>query len=201
MEGGFSPQTPSSSKDTTYWHHSTHAWGNCWSLPPEEILAGRSAAIFNLIQNDSFGTNSEDNFSFVRFFLARHLVKHHTIFGQLLAHLKIPNHGRNLKKKSLQDKINIYNKKINQICWLCYLKELKLRLLGKHLGVVGVKPSQLSLNVRQGTFLHDTLGDILVRAEVVPPIHLKTTPDNLLMHLRINPNSILVDFVSPKSQN
>lgn len=166
MEGTFSPQTLSSSKDTTYWHHSTHAWGNCCSLPPEEILAGSSAAIFNLIHNDSFGTNSEDDFSFVSFFFACHLVKHYTIFGQLLAHLKIPNHWTNFKKSC--------STIINQIFWLCYLKELKLRLFGEHLGIVGMKPSELSLNVRQGTFLHDALEDVLVRAKVVFPIYLRT---------------------------
>lgn len=78
---------------------------------------------------------------------------------------------------------------------MCYLKELELRLLGEHLGVVGVKLGQLPLNVRQGTFLHDTLGDVLVRAKVVPPIHLNTTPDNLLTHLRINSNYNLGDDV------
>lgn len=37
-----------------------------------------------------------------------------------------------------------------------------------------MKSQQLLLNVRQGTFLHHTLGDILVRAVVVPTIHLNT---------------------------
>lgn len=114
----------------------------------------------------------------MRFFLTHHLVKHYTVFRQLLAHLKIQNH-RTIFEKAYRTKVNI-------ICLLCYLKELELRLLSEHLGVVGVKPDQLPLNVRQGTFLHDTLGDVLVRAEVVPPMHLNTTTDKMLMNLRTN---------------
>ena len=45
------------------YYHSTHIWGDDFSLPPVEMLAGGSAAIFNLIDDDSFGTNPEENLS------------------------------------------------------------------------------------------------------------------------------------------
>lgn len=49
--------------------------GDCSSLPPVEILTGRSATIFNLIDDDSFGTNPKDDFSLQRLFLTHHTME------------------------------------------------------------------------------------------------------------------------------
>lgn len=87
--------------------------------------------MFNFIDNDSFGTNSKNEFFFLRLFLTHHTVKHNTIFRQLLAHLKV---------KIDTSKISLwYSIKSNVSPASCYLEELKLRLIGEHFRIVGVK--------------------------------------------------------------
>lgn len=62
--------------------------GNGCSLPPVEILTGGSATIFNLIDDDSFGTNPKDDLSLQRLFLTHCMVEQHAIFRQLLTDLQ-----------------------------------------------------------------------------------------------------------------
>lgn len=68
-------------------NRNAHIGGNSFRLPPIKRLACASAAIFHLIDNNAFGTNSEDNFSFHGLFLTCHAVEQNAVFGQLQTHL------------------------------------------------------------------------------------------------------------------
>lgn len=67
---------------------SSHMRGDGCGLPPVEILTSGPAPIFNLIDDDSFGTNPEDDFSLQRLLLTHCTVEQHAIFRQLLTHLQ-----------------------------------------------------------------------------------------------------------------
>lgn len=53
---------------------------NGCGLPPVEILTGGSRTFFNLIDDDSFGTNPENNLSLYKPFLTYCTVEQHAIF-------------------------------------------------------------------------------------------------------------------------
>lgn len=145
-------------------HQWTHIRGDGCRLPPEEALAGGSTSIFNLVDDDSFGTNPQDDLSFQRLLLTHHTVEQYTVFRQLLTHLRAQTQINTSTLNSWLD-----------IRLLQHLEELQLWFVCEHLSVVAVEPEQLPLDVRQGTFLHHAFGDILVRAVVVPPINLHMT--------------------------
>lgn len=66
----------------------SYVGGNSRRVPPVEVLTVGAAAVFNFVNDDAFGTNTEDDFTLLGLFLTHHTIEQNPIFWQLLAHLK-----------------------------------------------------------------------------------------------------------------